>query len=114
MVPSRPAARPPPTRRGHRLRRLPVPEWERMPAGLGRPVNEVHGNAGPRYLGLSADLVAAPQSWADWHGQHRRTAWRDEREPPVFANEPHRNAITRLVWERGRLVSPKRANAVRG
>jgi hypothetical protein len=44
-------------------------------------VNEVHANAGPRYLGLSADLSTALQSWADWHDQHQPAPGLREGDP---------------------------------
>lgn len=50
---------------------FPVWEWVVLPASSRRPARHVHGNVGPGYLRLSADLAAALQSWADWQHQHQ-------------------------------------------
>jgi hypothetical protein len=69
---------------------FPVWEWVRLPPGRGRPGNEVHANAGPRYLGLSADLATALQSWADWHDRHQPAARQGRGEPRLADDDDRR------------------------
>ncbi|MCU7723875.1 hypothetical protein ODJ79_09130 [Actinoplanes sp. KI2] len=54
----------------------------------GQSVREGSVSVGPGYLGLSAELAAALQFWADWHDQHQHAADLDEREiPPSTADD---------------------------
>ncbi|GID59860.1 hypothetical protein Aco03nite_082640 [Actinoplanes couchii] len=51
---------------------FPVWGWFTLPARPGVPAREVHGNTGPRSLGLSDALAAELQEWSIW--QDRRQA----------------------------------------
>jgi hypothetical protein len=66
---------------------FPVWEWVTLPAAGGHSQRQVHGNAGPEYLGLSTGLAAALQSWANWQDQHQSTAWRGTQNPPPPTTE---------------------------
>lgn len=55
---------------------FPVWTWFMLPAVRGRPPREVCGCASPAYLGISSELAADLQAWADWRDQHQHAAWR--------------------------------------
>nr|WP_296064090.1 hypothetical protein [uncultured Actinoplanes sp.] len=65
---------------------FPVWGWFTLPARPGHPAREVHGNIGPRALGLSGDLAADLRDWAHagrspgWDERGRALAGRLESE----------------------------------
>src|SRR3954451_22457071 len=56
---------------------FPVWTWITPPAGVGRPPRAVHGCATPECLGISAELAADLQAWADWQDRHQHPSWQD-------------------------------------
>jgi hypothetical protein len=70
---------------------FPVWGWFTLPARPGHPAREVHGNIGPRALGLSDDSAAGLRAWAL---ADRSPAW----------DEWGRSLASRLEAETGALV----------
>ena len=84
---------------------FPVWGWFTLPARAGRPAREVHGQLGARHLGLTGDLAAALQDWADWQSAHQRGPdLRSMQNAPPATEEDWR------AWrERGRRLADRLA-----
>ncbi|GAA4947358.1 hypothetical protein [Actinoplanes utahensis] len=89
---------------------FPVWGWFTLPARGDQPAREVHGNLPARALGLSTDLGAALQDWADWHDRHQRgpdfASLHDDRPDPTRDErrrwfEQGRSLADRLAAETG-------------
>jgi hypothetical protein len=85
---------------------FPVWTWGTLPATPGRPGREVHGCAGPGFLGISDDLAAELQAWSDWHDRHGQEAWRDA---AGVAAEPAAESEWQSWRERGRILARRLA-----